>query len=327
MKLFVYSMREFDEKQFFDLWCEKQDIAYEYTTAAPSVENADLAKGYDAISVITTPITAEILKVWKECGVKCVSTRTVGYDHVDMKAAKDLGIAVCNAPYPPDSVANYAIMLMLMCCRKVSHILTRSAVQDYSLMGKMGKEISNCTIGVIGTGKIGKTVIKHLQGFGCRILAFDLYPAKEIGDMAEYVDLDTLYKESDIITLHMPATDENFHMIDKAALSKMKDGVMLINTARGSLIDSNAMIEGLESGKIGAAGLDVIENETSLYYFNHMGQPMDNRELALLKALPNVVVTPHTAFYTDEAVEHMVRNSITGCMKVMSREENPFLVG
>ncbi len=326
MKLFVYSLREFDERAYFDTWCERYGVTYEATTQAPTMDNLHLAKGADALSIITTPVDGEMLKILHEYGVKCVSTRTVGYDHVDLAVAKELGMTVCNAPYPPNSVANYTIMLMLMCCRKVVPIMERAALQDYSLNGKIGVELSNCTVGVIGTGKIGKTVIERLKGFGCRILAHDIYRSEEVEKYAEYVDLNTLYRECDIISLHMPSTAENFHMIDEAALGKMKDGVILINTARGSLIDSDAMIAGLEKGKIGAAGLDVIENETALYYYNRMGQPMDNRELALLRAFPNVIVTPHTAFYTQEAVEHMVKNSIAGCLHAISGEDNPYQV-
>lgn len=326
MKLFVYSLREFDEKQYFDDWCKKCGVTYSSTTEAPKSHNLHLAEGYDAISIITTPLDAEMLKTLKQGGVKCISTRTVGYDHVDVKAAKELGITVCNAPYPPNSVANYAIMLMLMCCRKVTHILKRSELQDYTLNGKIGKEISNCTVGIIGTGKIGRTVIAHLKGFGCRILAHDLYRQPEVEEMAEYTDLQTIYRECDIISLHMPSTEENFHMINEKALAEMKDGVILINTARGSLIDSEALIKGLEGGKVGAAGLDVIEDELSLYYYDFCGKPMNNHELALLRSYPNVVVTPHTAFYTVEAVEHMVKNSIAGCLHDLNGEENPFKV-
>lgn len=326
MKLFVYSLREFDEKLYFDEWCERCGVTYEATTQAPSMDNLYLAKGADALSIITTPVDGEMLKVLKDYGIKCISTRTVGYDHVDLQTANELGITVCNAPYPSNSVANYTIMLMLMCCRKVVPIMKRAELQDYSLNGKIGVELSNATVGIIGTGKIGKTVIERLRGFGCRILAHDIYISPEVEKLAEYVDLDTLYRECDIISLHMPSTPENFHMIDEVAIGKMKQGVMLINTARGSLVDSEALIAGLEQGKIGAAGLDVIENETALYYYNRMGQPMDNRELALLKAFPNVIATPHTAFYTEEAVEHMVKNSIAGCLHAVKKEDNPYRV-
>lgn len=323
MKLFVYSLREYDERQYFDTWCERYKITYQAVKEGPGSHNLHLAEGYDAVSIITTPMDKDILAALRAGGVKCISTRTVGYDHVDLKAAKEEGLVICNAPYPPNSVANYTIMLMLMCCRRVTHILDRSALQDYSLMGKIGIDISGCTVGIIGTGKIGRTVIEHLKGFGCRILAYDLLEQEGMVE-ATYTDLDTIYRECDIISLHMPSTESNFHMIDEKAIAKMKDGVIIINTARGSLIDSKAMIRGLESGKIGAAGLDVIEDETELYYFNLCGQPMTNHELAILESFPNVVVTPHIAFYTAEAVEHMVKNSIAGCMYALNGDKNPF---
>ena len=209
--------------------------------------------------------------------------------------------------YPPNGVANFAIMLMLMSLRKAGHILKRGEAQDYSLQGKIGRDISTCTVGVIGTGRIGRTVLQHLSGFGCRLLAYDLYPNDEVKKIAEYVPLETLLAESDVITLHTNATEENHHLIDTKAIESMKPGVTIINTARGKLIDSDALIAGLESGKIGAAGLDVLENENGLYYYNRMGDVIPNPELAALRSMPNVILTDHTAFYTHEDVESMVR--------------------
>ena len=168
-------------------------------------------------------------------------------------------------------------------------------VQDYSLQGKIGRDLSGCTVGVIGTGHIGRTVLQHLSGFGCKLLAYDLYPSEEAAQYARYVDFDTLCAESDVITLHTNATAENHHLIDAAALARMKQGAVIVNTARGSLIDSKALIDALESGHIGAAALDVLENENGLYYYNRAGDPIANTELALLP------------FYTDEDVESMVR--------------------
>ena len=224
------------------------------------------------------------------------------------KRAKELGMRISHSWYPPAGVADYAIMLMLMCNRKVGQILRRADAQDYSLSGKMGRDISGCTVGVIGTGKIGQTVIRHLSGFGCKILAYDLYPNDAVRQYADYVTLDELYAQSDIITLHTNATAENHHLINAGALAKMKDGVLLVNTARGTLIDPDALIAGLESGKIGGAGLDVIEDETGIYYYNRMGQAIQNRELNLLRSYPNVIVSPHTAFYTDVNVASMVQS-------------------
>lgn len=248
-----------------------------------------------------------MVKRFHELGVKSICCRSIGYDHVDRETARELGMKVANVDYPPNGVANFAIMLMLMSLRKAGHILKRGEAQDYSLQGKIGRDISTCTVGVIGTGRIGRTVLQHLSGFGCRLLAYDLYPNDEVKKIAEYVPLETLLAESDVITLHTNATEKNHHLIDTKAIERMKPGVTIINTARGKLIDSDALIAGLESGKIGAAGLDVLENENGLYYYNRMGDVIPNPELAALRSMPNVILTDHTAFYTHEDVESMVR--------------------
>ena len=169
-------------------------------------------------------------------------------------------------------------------------------------------------------------MIKDLIGFGCKMLAYDLYESEEVREYAEYTSLDCIFEECDIITLHAPATAENYHMIDANAIAKMKQGVMLINCARGSLIDTQALIDGIEKGKIGFAGLDVIEQESGLYYFNRMGEPLNNPQLAMLRSYSNVVITPHTAFYTDEAVANMVENSIICSKDFMEGRKTTFEV-
>lgn len=310
MKIFVYSMREYDEKQYFDKYCTKYGVEYEYTTQTPCLDNAYMAKGYDVIDIITTKMDKPLLDEFHMMGVRCISTRTIGYDHIDVDYAKSLGMGVVNVTYSPATVADYTIMLMLMGCRKYRHTMERADIQDYTLKGKIGRELRNCTVGVIGTGKIGRKVIEELSGFKCNILANDIVESDEMKELVTYTDLDTLFAEADIITLHAPATQDNYHMIDKTAIAKMKDGVMIINCARGSLIDTDALIEGIESEKIGFAGLDVVEHEHGLYYFNRVGEPLGNPKLAILKSYSNVIVTPHTAFYTEEAVSDMAENSI-----------------
>lgn len=326
MRLFVYSMREFDELPNFQKYCEKYNVKWDYTTEAPTMENLKLAKGYDVIDIITTVIDKPMLDKLYNFGVKCIATRTIGYDHIDYEYAKQLGMGVIHITYSASSVADYTVMMMLMGCRKIKHVLERATVQDYTLKGKIGKELHDCTVGIIGTGKIGKAVIRNLSGFGCRILAYDIKESAEIKKYAEYVSLEKIYSSCDIISLHVPATPDNFHMIDTKAIKKMKTGVMLINCARGSLIDTEALISGIEKGKIGFAGLDVIENEQGLYYYNRMGEPLHNPQLAILRSYSNVVVTPHTAFYTDEAVANMVENSITCSKDYMEGKKTPFAV-
>ena len=319
-------MRTFDELPCFEKYCPQYGIEYDYTTETPCMDNLDLAKGYDVVNVITTVFDQPMLKKLHDMGVKCIATRTIGYEHIDVDYAKSLGMGVIHISYSPNSVADYAIMMMLMGLRRMPHIMERANIQDYTLKGKIGRELPDCTVGIIGTGRIGRTVIRHLSGFGCKMLAYDLYENEEVKQYAEYTDLDTLLKNSDVITLHAPATDDNYHMIDASAIEKMKQDVVIINCARGALIDTDALIDGIESGKVGFAGLDVVEHESGLYYFNRMGEPLHNPKLAILRSYSNVLVSPHTAFYTEEAVANMAENSIIGAMKYMNGEDTPYLV-
>lgn len=323
MKILAYSHRS-DETEYFKKFRERYNVDLTLTEEAPNLETANLAKGFDAISIITTPINAELMQRFYEIGVKFISTRTIGYDHIDIKKAKELNMKIGNVTYSPRSVADYTTMLILMATRKMKPILERSKVQDYSLIGVQGKELHNLTVGVIGTGRIGRTVIKNLSGFDCKIIAYDIYENEEVKNCVNYVSIDELFENSDVITMHAPATDENYHLINKESIKKMKDGVFIINTARGSLINTDDFIDAIESKKIGGAALDVIEHETNLYYNDLKCEVLDNRDLAILKSYPNVIVTPHTAFYTDQAVSDMVENSILSCILFMEGKENPW---
>jgi lactate dehydrogenase-like 2-hydroxyacid dehydrogenase len=319
MKILIYSSRA-DEMEYFKEFSEKYQVELMLCKDAPAIENADMAKGYECISIITTIINAELLQKFYDAGVRLISTRTIGFDHIDIKSAEALGIKVENVTYSPSSVADYTVMLILMANRKMKAIMERSNVQDYSLRGVQGKELHNLTVGVIGTGRIGQTVIRYLSGFGCHLIAYDLYQNEMIKQYAEYVPLEQLFASSDIITMHVPATKDNFHLINKDSIALMKDGVFIINTARGSLIDTEDFIDGIEQKKIGGAALDVIEQESNLYYNDLKCEILDNRGLAVLKSYPNVIVTPHTAFYTDQAVSDMVENSILSCISFMKQK-------
>ena len=307
MKIFFYALRPFDELACAQKLSAETGIAFDGCEDYPTYENAALAAGCDAVSMTPCDMGAAMVERFHQLGVKYICCRSIGYEHVDREMARQLGMKVSNVDYPPRGVANFAIMLMLMSLRRVGHILKRGEVQDYGLKGKIGRDLSGCTVGVIGTGHIGRTVLQHLSGFGCRLLAYDLYPSEEGARYAEYVDLDTLFAQCDVITLHTNANAGNHHLIDANALARMKDGVVIVNTARGSLIDSDALIAALEQGKLGAAALDLLENENGLYYYDRSGDPIPNTELALLRSFPNVLLTCHTAFYTDEDVESMVR--------------------
>ena len=326
MQVTVYNLRAYDEKKHFEEVAEELGITLVTCPDAPTLENAILAKGSQCINIITSEMTAELLGKMAELGVGYVATRTIGYDHVDIAACKRLGIRVGNAPYGPNGVADYTVMLMLMCIRNAKRIIERTNIQDYTLKGLIGRELKDMTVGVIGTGRIGKTVIQNLSGFGCRIIAYDVHESEEIKESAAYVPLEQIWEQADIITLHTPLTQENFHLINEEKIAKMKDGVILINTARGALIQSEALIRGIESKKVGAAGLDVVEHEFELYYYDHRSDILDNRELAVLRGFPNVTVTHHMAFYTDNCVKTVVVDSLKGCKRFMEGKDNPWEV-
>lgn len=326
MKIFVYAMREFDEKKFFDQLSEEFGFEYSYTTGYPSMDNVALAKGCDAVCLTPCDLSHEVIDQMKEMGIKCLATRSIGYDHIDLDYVKSLGIGASRVEYAPETVADYSIMMILMCCRNICHILKRADIQDFSLKGKMGKDICDCTVGIIGTGRIGQTVIRHLKGFGCKILAYDIYPNEEMKQYADYVSLEELYQHSDIISLHAPATAENYHLLNERAFEQMREGVIIVNTARGSLIDGMALIKALESGKIGHAALDVWEQESGMIYVNRMGDAIANREFALLKSFPNVILAPHTAFYTEKAVNSMAYNAIRCIHDMLDHKENPLVL-
>lgn len=322
MKLFFYQLRDFDEKEFADRFSREFGIEYGGTPLPPA-GNESLAAGYDAMSCNPCDMSAPVVDALYAAGVKYICGRSIGYDHIDLAEAKKLGMRVSNATYPPETVANYAIMLILMSLRKAGLILDKAAVRNFSLPGNMGRDISSRTVGVIGTGKIGTTVIRHLSGFGCTILCSDPYENNEAKKYAKYVDMDTLLRESDVITLHTNACADNDHLLDAAAFAKMKNGVVIVNTARGRLIDTDALIDALESGKVGAAGLDVIEHEVGLYYNDLTTTVIKNSDLALLRTFPNVIVTPHMAFYTESSVSNMVKSAFEAAAAFAAGQPSP----
>lgn len=309
MKIAFFALRNFDELAFCKQYSAFYGIDYVWTSEYPNPDNLRLAKECVGVSFTPCLVTEKYVDVFKECGVKYFLCRSIGYDHLPCKYIRDKGMHIATSPYPTECVADYALMLILMTTRKVQQTMIRAAAQDYTLKGKMGRAINSCTVGVIGTGHIGSVLVKHLAPLGCTILVCDPYQKDELKKYARYVELDELLAKSDVISLHLPASDSTFHMINTQAINKMKDGVIIVNTARGTLIDSKALIAGLKSGKIGGAALDVLENENGLYYYNRCGDNIDNDELAILRSFPNVICTPHTAFYVESTVANMIKKA------------------
>lgn len=327
MKMIVYSCGNV-EKPLFEALAPRFGAELTLCDAAPSLKNAPLAQGMDVVNVLSSvPIGRELLDEYRAYGVKMVVSRTIGVEHVDTTYANSIGIAVGNAPYSPDSVADYAILMMLMVLRHIKPMLLRYAGQDYTAAWLLGRELPRLTVGIVGLGRIGETTARHLQGFGCRILGYNRTPRPALSSVVELVDLATLYRESDIVSLHVAATPETHHMIDAAALAQMKPGAVLINTARGPLVDNAALIDALERGKLSGAGLDVFDGDRLIYYRDFKNQVLQQRQMAILNAMPNVLMLPHMAYYTDQAVEDMVRNSLDGAARYLAGEDDPWLVG
>ena len=286
-------------------------VATTITEAAVSEDNVDLARGNRSISVgHKARITNSTLLKLSVAGVTYVSTRSIGCNHIDVDYAQSVGIRVGNVAYSPDSVADYTLMLMLMVVRNAKSIVRRIDVRDYRLHDVRGKELRDLTVGVIGTGRIGSAVIDRLRGFGCRTLAYDNRPQ----DSGHCVPLDELLSQSDIVTLHTPLTADTHHLLDRRRIEQLKPGAFVVNTARGSLIDTEALLSALENGRLGGAALDVLEGEDGIFYADWRNKPVGNELLLRLQELPNVVISPHTAYYTDHALSDTVENSIVNCL-------------
>lgn len=329
MKVMAFSARP-DERAFFEHWSQTLDIDLTYQPDGLSMKNVAQTKGYDGVSCVgTCNLSAPVLEALAKNGVRYVSLRTIGFDNVDLEEAARLGIRVSHAGYSPYSVANYTVMLILMCIRKAGYIMFRSHTADYSLGAAgaaRGMEMQNLTIGVIGTGRIGKAVIENLSGFGCNIIAHDPYPSPDLKNV-EYVSLDQLYARADVITLHTFLDESTHHMIDAQAIEKMKPGVVIINCARGALIDTRALIDGIESGRIGAVGVDCFEGENDVIRVDHSyNSRVTNHDYIILKSFQNTIVTPHMAFFTDQAVFDMVQCSLESLRQFYDGEKVPLEV-
>jgi D-specific alpha-keto acid dehydrogenase len=302
---------ERDEADVFNELSPRFGVIPTITSSAVSETNVMLARGNRCISVgHKSEISKSILLALKESGVKYISTRSIGCNHIDMQASKSMGIAVGNVAYSPGSVADYTLMLMLMAIRNAKSIVSRAEKYDFRLDHVRGKELRDMTIGVLGTGHIGKAVIERLRGFGCHVLANGRNQETE----ANYVSLNELLRESDILTIHVPLSPDTYHMIGHKQIKAMKQGAFLINTARGGLVDTDALIKALENGKLGGAALDVLEGEEGLFYFDCTQKPINNQFLLRLQKMPNVIITPHTAYYTGQVLRDTVEKTILNCL-------------
>jgi D-lactate dehydrogenase len=312
MKITFFSAKPYDIEYLNR--ANEEGLELHFVEESLSENTLFLAKGSKAVSVFTNDnVSAIVIEKLKALGIKYITTRSAGFDHIDIAKAEELEITVANVPeYSPYSIAEHAIAMMLCLNRKLVKADQKVKNQNYLLDDLIGFDLHQKTVGIIGAGKIGGIVAKILHGFGCRILAFDIYPnpefEKELG--VQYVDLDTLYTESDIITLHCPLNKHTRHLINENSLQKMKKGVMIINTGRGGVIDTEALIVALKEGKVGFAGLDVYEKEKGLFFHNHENKVLQDDTFARLLTFKNVLITGHQAFLTQEALKNIADTTI-----------------
>lgn len=324
MKIKVFELRD-DERAAYDRVVGELPAGCEVAWSADTLTSAtlDMLDGAEGVVIVNkSPLDAGMLRELYDRGVRYVATRSIGFNHIDIDAAKELGIHVCNTTYPPYGVAEFAVMLMLMALRNYKPAMWRQQVNDYSLAGLRGRELRTLTVGVMGTGRIGRAVIDYLRGFGCKILAYDPFPSEELaarGDVT-YVGLDELYAKSDLVTVHIPLMESTRGIIDCEAIAKMRDGVVLVNVSRGELMDVDALVEGIESEKIGALAMDVFPEEDGIYHVSRTQDILANRNMAYLRQFPNVILTQHIAFYTDIDVDSMVEQGIRGILAMATGE-------
>ena len=304
VKILFYDTKPYDKKLFED-YNKNYGFEIKYLETKLNSETAPLAAGYDAVCIFVNDIAdKETLETLKNCGVKLLVLRCAGFNNVDIQNLPE-DLKVVRVPrYSPYAVAEHAVALLLSVDRKIYKSYQRTKKYNFTLNGLLGFDIHGKTVGVIGTGKIGKVFIQIMKGFGTEVLAYDVYQDKEAEKELgfRYVDLDELYAKSDIISLHCPLTKENENMINKESMAKMKDGVYIINTSRGKLINSDDLIKALSSEKIGGVGLDVFDDEGDFFLNDMSNSYYRSPELSILLSMPNVVITSHQAFFTKEAL-------------------------
>ena len=308
IKTAFYDAKEYDRNSF-EKYGHAYDIQFRFLETKLNEDTVALARGCDAVCVfVNDNVNAKVIDSLYEMGVRLIALRSAGYNNVDVKAAFGK-IHVVHVPaYSPYAIAEHAMALLLTSVRRIHKAYNRTRDFNFSLSGLTGFDLHGKTVGVIGTGRIGRIFIDICRGFGMNVIAYDSFPAKDSG--IEYVSLDELFRRSDIISLHCPLTDETRHMIGTEAIGKMKKGVVILNTSRGALIDAEALLEGIKTRKIGAACLDVYEEEADIFFEDRSGHILNDDLLSRLISMPNVIVTSHQAFLTEEALNNIAETTV-----------------
>lgn len=318
VKVAFYDTKPYDRRSF-EKYGDLQGVEYKFLETKLNEDTAALAQGCDVVCVfVNDTVNEAVIEKLYGCGVKLIALRSAGYNNVDVKAAYGK-IHVVHVPaYSPYSVAEHAMALLLTSIRRVHKAYNRTREFNFSLNGLTGFDLHGKTVGVIGTGKIGRIFIDICQGFGMKVIAYDRFPAKDSG--IEYVSLDELFARSDLISLHCPLTDETRHMIGAESIEKMKKGVVIVNTSRGGLIDAEALLAGIKERKIGAACLDVYEEEADIFFEDRSGHILNDDLLSRLISMPNVIVTSHQAFLTEDALNNIAETTVNNILSYFEKD-------
>lgn len=326
MKILFYDTKKYDKDSFEKIRESYSDIDIDYLDTDLTLQTARLSKGYDGVcAFVSSDVGTDVIKTLADKNVKLILMRCAGYNNVDIKTAGELGITILRVPgYSPEAVAEHAMALALAVNRRIHKGYIKVRENNFSLIGLTGIDFHGKIAGIVGTGKIGAAMSKICRGFGMDVIAYDIYPNKEL-DFVTYVDLDTLLKNSDLISLHCPLTEESYHLINTSTIEKMKKNVVLVNTSRGALINTEDLIKGIRSKKFFGVGLDVYEEETNNVFENREDDILETSITARLLSFPNVIVTSHQGFLTEEALEAISKTTLqnardyeNGCIK----EEN-----
>lgn len=321
MKITFFSAKGYDIESFNSIKAQYPELELEYWETELSAKTASYVTDSEAIcAFVNADVSRKVLEVLAERGVKLVLMRCAGFNNVDLDAATELGIKVMRVPgYSPEAVAELAMALAMAVNRHIHKAYSRVRDNNFALTGLVGVDFHGKTAGIVGTGKIGAAMARICNGFGMKVIAYDMYPNKSL-DFVEYVDLDTVLRKSDLISLHCPLMTSTYHMINKASIAMMKDGVILVNTSRGGLVDTDDLIEGIRNHKFFGVGLDVYEEEGANVFENHEDDIMMHSTTNRLLSFPNVIITSHQGFFTREALAAISATTLNNAMSFLHGE-------
>lgn len=325
MRIAFFDTKPYD-KASFESYPASSQLEFKFFETKLNEDTVDLAQGFDGVCVfVNDVVNAKVIDRLHELGVKILALRCAGFNNVDVKHAFGK-IHILRVPaYSPYAVAEHAMALLLTSIRRIHKAYIRTRDFNFSLSGMTGFDLYGKTVGIIGTGKIGRIFINICRGFGMKVLAYDKFPAPDLadGENIRYTDLDELFEKSDIISLHCPLTDETHHIINEDSLRRCKKGVVILNTSRGALVDAEALLSGIKSRKVGAACLDVYEEESDFFFEDYSGHIMEDDTLARLISMPNVIVTSHQAFLTNEALSNIAQTTVDNILQLAGTGQCP----